>query len=284
MKSSPPCASTRPAPRTSPSVAAQGEMWVRLAANMARQLPVATCQLSGREASSCSGGRTLGSSLVHARMLRGVCQREGGEGRAAGWPDNATSCHRVPPAPSSPLHLFPPCPPSQPGKAVLRLILSRLEGQLRQARRKVRHVLHRPNGRVQQTPESGTRHSSWLGAEGWNAPVGVLMVRGFANLQTGRRQAPSAPSVFDLMPVPRCKQEATVVALRKTASRRRLACPVPLATSRKSPLGTADPRKSFSAARIGSLFLQSNSEDGGGQASSGDDGGSSQGVPRSACR
>ena len=45
-----------------------------LATKMARQEAASTAQLSGCEASSLSGGRTLGRSRVHAAMLLGSSQ------------------------------------------------------------------------------------------------------------------------------------------------------------------------------------------------------------------
>jgi len=59
-------------------------MCERFAANSARQEPASTGQLSGREASSCCGGRTFGRSRVHALMLHRQAGQVGEQGGRVG--------------------------------------------------------------------------------------------------------------------------------------------------------------------------------------------------------
>ena len=85
-----------PAPRISPSVAAQGEMWIMLMHRIAASglgMPASSSQ-SGAATSSASGGRTFATpaAAIHAAMLArcvrlGIARLEDEPGKLRGEPD-----------------------------------------------------------------------------------------------------------------------------------------------------------------------------------------------------
>jgi hypothetical protein len=117
------------------------------ATNTARQEAASRPQLPGCEASSAMGGRTLGSSRVHATMLHKQASKLGVTSRNVGSPR-----YRKSPQIKACLLLTVALPhaatPAQRG--VIRAVLSGLEDEMRKTRSKVRTVLPCPAGHLQE--------------------------------------------------------------------------------------------------------------------------------------